>query len=184
MIITSLFVSCLAQDSLILEKSDMHHPVCSFQDDFQEFEMIDDEDNDEEEEEDEEVDHNSPPSPFASPPYSPTLGTLKSRPTTLNLTTAVSQVSQVFFGYITWLLFRSLLFIYLYFFFLPQDSLNNNSNPSPKKGSWQDSLRNTTTQGTFWDIINFVQCIWIHYIIATFPIVESLLFICLLMQYV
>uniref|UniRef100_A0A3B4YR96 Mitogen-activated protein kinase 8 interacting protein 2 n=1 Tax=Seriola lalandi dorsalis TaxID=1841481 RepID=A0A3B4YR96_SERLL len=81
------------KDSLILEKSDMHHPVCSFQDDFQEFEMIDDEDEDdeEEEEEDEEVDPDAPPSPSASPPLSPTLATLKSRPTTLNLTTAVSQ---------------------------------------------------------------------------------------------
>ena len=86
------------QDSLILEKNDMHHPVCSFQDDFQEFEMIDDEDEDddeEEEEEDEEVDPDAPPSPSASPPPSPTLGTLKSRPTTLNLTTAVSQVSRL-----------------------------------------------------------------------------------------
>uniref|UniRef100_G3PFM8 Mitogen-activated protein kinase 8 interacting protein 2 n=1 Tax=Gasterosteus aculeatus TaxID=69293 RepID=G3PFM8_GASAC len=103
------------KDSLILEKSDMHHPVCSFQDDFQEFEMIDDEDDDEEEDEDEELDPDAPPSPSASPPLSPTLGTLKSRPTTLNLTTAVSQ-----------------------------DSLNNNSSLSPKKGSWQDSLRKTS----------------------------------------
>uniref|UniRef100_A0A8C2WV10 Mitogen-activated protein kinase 8 interacting protein 2 n=1 Tax=Cyclopterus lumpus TaxID=8103 RepID=A0A8C2WV10_CYCLU len=85
------------KDSLILEKSDMHHPVCSFQDDFQEFEMIDDEDDDddEEEEEDEDVDPDAPPSPSVSPPLSPTLGTLKSRPTTLNLTTAVSQVSSL-----------------------------------------------------------------------------------------
>ncbi|XP_055011216.1 C-Jun-amino-terminal kinase-interacting protein 2 [Boleophthalmus pectinirostris] len=106
------------KDSLILEKSDLHHPVCSFQDDFQEFEMIDDEDEEEEEEDDEEVDPDAPPSPSASPPPSPTFGTLKSRPTTLNLTTAVSQ-----------------------------DSLNNNSSLSPKKGSWQDSLRNPTSQG-------------------------------------
>ncbi|KAM3870413.1 C-Jun-amino-terminal kinase-interacting protein 2 [Diretmus argenteus] len=107
------------KDSLILEKNEMHHPVCSFQDDFQEFEMIDDEDEeDEEEEEEEEVDPDAPPSPSASPPLSPTLGTLKSRPTTLNLTTAVSQ-----------------------------DSLNNNSSLSPKKGSWQDSLRNPASQG-------------------------------------
>uniref|UniRef100_A0A8C6P5W4 Mitogen-activated protein kinase 8 interacting protein 2 n=1 Tax=Nothobranchius furzeri TaxID=105023 RepID=A0A8C6P5W4_NOTFU len=105
------------KDSLILEKSDMHHPVCSFQDDFQEFEMIDDEDEDEDVDEDEEVDPGAPPSPSASPPPSPTLGTLKSRPTTLNLTTAVSQ-----------------------------DSLNNNSSLSPKKGSWQDSLRNPVSQ--------------------------------------
>lgn len=102
------------KDSLILEKSDLHHPVCSFQDDFQEFEMIDDEEEDEEEEED---DEDAPPSPSASPPPSPTFGTLKSRPTTLNLTHAVSQ-----------------------------DSLNNNSSLSPKKGSWQDSLRNPTSQ--------------------------------------
>lgn len=89
------FSLCVSQDSLILEKNDIHHPVCSFQDDFQEFEMIDDEDEDEEEEEeeDEEVDPDAPPSPSASPPPSPTLGTIKSRPTTLNLTTAVSQVS-------------------------------------------------------------------------------------------
>lgn len=83
------------QDSLILEKSDMHHPVCSFQDDFQEFEMIDDEDEDDDEEEDEDIDPDAPPSPSASPPPSPTPGTLKSRPTTLNLTAAVSQVSSM-----------------------------------------------------------------------------------------
>uniref|UniRef100_A0A671L9E5 C-Jun-amino-terminal kinase-interacting protein 2-like n=1 Tax=Sinocyclocheilus anshuiensis TaxID=1608454 RepID=A0A671L9E5_9TELE len=99
------------KDCLILEKNDFHHPVCSFQDDFQEFEMIDDEDDEEEEED---ADPNAPPSPSASPPPSPTLGTLKSRPTTLNLTAP--------------------------------DSLNNNSNVSPRKLSWQDSLRNPTSQ--------------------------------------
>lgn len=83
----------LSQDSLILEKNDIHHPVCSFQDDFQEFEMIDDEEDDDDEEE--EVDPDAPPSPSASPPLSPTLGTLKSRPTTLNLTAAVSQVNKL-----------------------------------------------------------------------------------------
>ncbi|XP_016370607.1 C-Jun-amino-terminal kinase-interacting protein 2-like [Sinocyclocheilus rhinocerous] len=103
------------KDCLILEKNDFHHPVCSFQDDFQEFEMIDDEDDEEEEED---ADPDAPPSPSASPPPSPTLGTLKSRPTTLNLTAPVSQ-----------------------------DSLNNNSNVSPRKSSWQDSLRNPTSQG-------------------------------------
>ncbi|XP_072551363.1 C-Jun-amino-terminal kinase-interacting protein 2 isoform X2 [Salminus brasiliensis] len=106
------------KDSLILEKNDFHHPVCSFQDDFQEFEMIDDEDEDEEDEEDGEADPDAPPSPSASPPPSPSLGSLKSRPTTLNLTTTVSQ-----------------------------DSLNNNSSVSPRKSSWQDSLRNPTSQG-------------------------------------
>ncbi|XP_061825127.1 C-Jun-amino-terminal kinase-interacting protein 2 isoform X1 [Nerophis lumbriciformis] len=105
------------KDALILEKNDMHHPVCSFQDDFQEFEMIDDDDEDEDEEE-EEDDPDAPPSPSASPPPSPTLGTLKSRPTTLNLTAAVSQ-----------------------------DSLNNNSSLSPKKGSLQDSSRKPSSQG-------------------------------------
>ncbi|KAA0715165.1 C-Jun-amino-terminal kinase-interacting protein 2 [Triplophysa tibetana] len=79
------------KDCLILEKNDFHHPVCSFHDDFQEFEMIDDEDDDDDEEE--EADPDAPPSPSASPPPSPTLGTLKSRPTTLNLTAPVSQDS-------------------------------------------------------------------------------------------
>ncbi|XP_026870926.2 C-Jun-amino-terminal kinase-interacting protein 2 isoform X2 [Electrophorus electricus] len=104
------------KDCLILEKNDFHHPVCSFQDDFQEFEMIDDEDDDDEEEGD--ADPDAPPSPSASPPPSPTLGSLKSRPTTLNLTATASQ-----------------------------DSLNNNSNVSPRKSSWQDSLCNPTSQG-------------------------------------
>ncbi|XP_063052195.1 C-Jun-amino-terminal kinase-interacting protein 2 [Engraulis encrasicolus] len=99
------------KDCLILEKSEFHHPVCSFQDDFQEFEMIDDEDEEENEDEEE-----VPPSPSASPPPSPSL---KSRPTTLNLTSTVSQ-----------------------------DSLNNNGHGvSPRKSSWQDSLRNQTSQG-------------------------------------
>ncbi|XP_026782828.3 C-Jun-amino-terminal kinase-interacting protein 2 isoform X2 [Pangasianodon hypophthalmus] len=106
------------KDSLILEKSDVHHTVCSFQDDFQEFEMIDDEDEDDEDDEDGEADPDAPPSPSASPPPSPTLASLKSRPTTLNLTTAVSQ-----------------------------DSLNNNSSVSPRKSSWQESLRISTSQG-------------------------------------
>lgn len=30
-----------------------------------------------------------------------------------------------------------------------QDSLNNNSNVSPQKSSWQDSLRNSTSQGNY-----------------------------------
>ncbi|XP_051952740.1 C-Jun-amino-terminal kinase-interacting protein 2-like [Xyrauchen texanus] len=101
------------KDCLILEKNDFHHPVCSFQDDFQEFEMIDDEDDD-----DEEADPDALSSLSASPPPSPTLDTLKSRPTTLNLTVPVSQ-----------------------------DSLNNNSKAPSRKSSWQDSLRNLTSQG-------------------------------------
>ncbi|XP_035282007.1 C-Jun-amino-terminal kinase-interacting protein 2 isoform X2 [Anguilla anguilla] len=107
------------KDCLILEKNDVHHPVCSFQDDFQEFEMIDDDDEDDNEEEDVEEEPETPPSTSVSPPSSPALGTLqKSRPTTLNLTAAVSQ-----------------------------DSLNNNSSLSPRKASWQDSVRNPASQG-------------------------------------
>ncbi|KAJ8381463.1 hypothetical protein SKAU_G00022410 [Synaphobranchus kaupii] len=106
------------KDCLILEKTDVHHPVCSFQDDFQEFEMIDDDDEDNEEE-DVEEDLETPPSTSVSPPSSPALGTLqKSRPTTLNLATTVSQ-----------------------------DSLNNNSSLSPRKASWQDTVRNPASQG-------------------------------------
>ncbi|XP_059421261.1 C-Jun-amino-terminal kinase-interacting protein 2-like isoform X2 [Carassius carassius] len=77
-------------------------------------------DDEDDEEEEEDADPDAPPSPSESPPPSPTLGTLKSRPTTLNLTEAVSQ-----------------------------DSLNNNSNVSPRKASWQDSLQNPTSQGCF-----------------------------------
>ncbi|XP_018611224.2 C-Jun-amino-terminal kinase-interacting protein 2-like [Scleropages formosus] len=112
------------KDCLILEKNETHHPVCSFQDDFQEFEMIDDEDEDDNdndnEEEEEEADLGVSPSRSASPPPSPTMGMLqKSRPTTLNLASTVSQ-----------------------------DSLNNNSF-SPRKGSWQESLRNPGSHGEY-----------------------------------
>ncbi|MFT7814947.1 C-Jun-amino-terminal kinase-interacting protein 2-like, partial [Arapaima gigas] len=115
------------KDNLILEKNETHHPVCSFQDDFQEFEMIDDEDEDDNDNRDEEeADLEASPSRSASPPPSPTLGMLhKSRPTTLNLASTVSQ-----------------------------DSLNNNSF-SPRKGSWQESLRNPALHGEcirFWCI--------------------------------
>ncbi|XP_033889056.1 C-Jun-amino-terminal kinase-interacting protein 2-like isoform X2 [Acipenser ruthenus] len=105
------------KDCLILEKNDLHHPVCSFQDDFQEFEMIDDND-DEEEEEEEEVDPEAPPSPSASPPASPLDTTQKSRPTTLNLQAPVSQ-----------------------------DSLNNNGSFSPRKANWQEALRHSSSRG-------------------------------------
>ncbi|MGH0149536.1 UNVERIFIED_CONTAM: hypothetical protein FKN15_036255 [Acipenser sinensis] len=105
------------KDCLILEKNDLHHPVCSFQDDFQEFEMIDDND-DEEEEEEEAVDPEAPPSPSASPPASPLGTTLKSRPTTLNFQAPVSQ-----------------------------DSLNNNGSFSPRKANWQEALRHSSSRG-------------------------------------
>ncbi|MBN3321162.1 JIP2 protein, partial [Atractosteus spatula] len=104
------------KDCLILEKNDLHHPVCSFQDDFQEFEMIDDNDEEDDDEE-EEADPEALPSPSASPPASPSMGTLqKNRPTTLNLTHTVSQ-----------------------------DSLNNNGSFSPRKASWQESLRHPSS---------------------------------------
>uniref|UniRef100_A0A8D2LUB0 Mitogen-activated protein kinase 8 interacting protein 2 n=1 Tax=Varanus komodoensis TaxID=61221 RepID=A0A8D2LUB0_VARKO len=79
------------KDCLVLERCEQPHPTCTFQDDFQEFEMIDD--NEEEEEEEEEGGgggdglEEAPPSPSASPIPSPTSEeTQKHRPTTLNLT--------------------------------------------------------------------------------------------------
>ncbi|XP_053440064.1 C-Jun-amino-terminal kinase-interacting protein 2 isoform X1 [Nycticebus coucang] len=96
------------KDSLSLGRSEQPHPICSFQDDFQEFEMIDDneeeeEEDDEEEEEDEEegdgeskegggpgseVPASEPliPSPSLEEPH-------KHRPTTLHLTTLGAQDS-------------------------------------------------------------------------------------------
>lgn len=125
----------------------MHHPVCSFQDDFQEFEMIDDEDDDDEEEEEEEVDLDAPPSPSASPPPSPTSGTLKSRPTMLNLTSALSQVTVPLSKPRLQICSDNNNDILGITFCSHQDSLNNNSSQSPKKGSWQDSLCNPASQG-------------------------------------
>ncbi|XP_060020584.1 C-Jun-amino-terminal kinase-interacting protein 2 isoform X1 [Lagenorhynchus albirostris] len=94
------------KDSLSLGRSEQPHPICSFQDDFQEFEMIDDneeeeDDEEEEEEEDEEaegeVEGGGPgsaararqpliPSPSREEPH-------KHRPTTLHLTTLGAQDS-------------------------------------------------------------------------------------------
>lgn len=93
------------QDGLSLGRSEQPHPICSFQDDLQEFEMIDD--NEEEEEEDEEEDEEEGegedevgggpdsqtpalepliPSPSLEEPH-------KHRPTTLHLTALGAQVS-------------------------------------------------------------------------------------------
>ncbi|XP_044286778.1 C-Jun-amino-terminal kinase-interacting protein 2 [Varanus komodoensis] len=84
------------KDCLVLERCEQPHPTCTFQDDFQEFEMIDD--NEEEEEEEEEGGgggdglEEAPPSPSASPIPSPTSEeTQKHRPTTLNLTVTGTQ---------------------------------------------------------------------------------------------
>ena len=103
-------LSFFLQDSLALGRSEQPHPICSFQDDFQEFEMIDDneEEEEEEEEEDEEEEDEEEgegegkegggpgsetpapepliPSPSLEEPH-------KHRPTTLHLTTLGAQVS-------------------------------------------------------------------------------------------
>ncbi|XP_011797649.1 PREDICTED: C-Jun-amino-terminal kinase-interacting protein 2 [Colobus angolensis palliatus] len=95
------------KDSLSLGRSEQPHPICSFQDDFQEFEMIDDneeeddEDEDEEEEEeegDEEGQEGGDPGSEAPAPGplipSPSLEEPhKHRPTTLRLTTLGAQDS-------------------------------------------------------------------------------------------
>ncbi|XP_030312535.1 C-Jun-amino-terminal kinase-interacting protein 2 [Calypte anna] len=109
------------KDCLVLERGEQPHPVCTFQDDFQEFEMIDD--NEEEEEEEEEGnDLEAPPSPSASPIPSPALEeTQKHRPTTLNLTTPGTQ-----------------------------DTLNNNGTfpPPAPRPSWQEALRHSSSSSS------------------------------------
>ncbi|XP_007952965.1 C-Jun-amino-terminal kinase-interacting protein 2 [Orycteropus afer afer] len=94
------------KDSLSLGRSEQPHPICSFQDDFQEFEMIDDNEEDEEEEEEEEEEEGDGggeegglggsiapapdqpliPSPSTNEPH-------KHRPTTLHLTALGAQDS-------------------------------------------------------------------------------------------
>ncbi|KAL1767094.1 C-Jun-amino-terminal kinase-interacting protein 2 [Sigmodon hispidus] len=123
------------KDSLSLGRSEQPHPICSFQDDFQEFEMIDDneeeeeEDEEEEEEEEEEGDGEGKagggsgsealvreslvPSPSLEGPH-------KHRPTTLHLTTLGAQ-----------------------------DSLNNNNNggfTSAPPSSWQETVLHSPAQ--------------------------------------
>ncbi|XP_041267580.1 C-Jun-amino-terminal kinase-interacting protein 2-like, partial [Onychostruthus taczanowskii] len=111
------------KDCLVLERGEQPHPVCTFQDDFQEFEMIDDNDDDEEEEEEEEGNElEAPPSPSASPIPSPALEeTQKHRPTTLNLTAPGTQ-----------------------------DSLNNNGGfaPPAPRPSWQDALLHSSSSSS------------------------------------
>ncbi|XP_014817438.1 PREDICTED: C-Jun-amino-terminal kinase-interacting protein 2 [Calidris pugnax] len=108
------------KDCLVLERGEQPHPVCTFQDDFQEFEMIDD--NEEEEEEEEGNELEAPPSPSASPIPSPALEeTQKHRPTTLNLTAPGTQ-----------------------------DSLNNNGSfPQPAhRTTWQDTLLHSSSSSS------------------------------------
>ncbi|KAK2121962.1 C-Jun-amino-terminal kinase-interacting protein 2 [Saguinus oedipus] len=95
------------KDSLSLGRSEQPHPICSFQDDFQEFEMIDDneeedDEDDEEEEEDEEGDGegqeggdpgSGTPAPRPLIPSPSLEEPQKHRPTTLHLTTLGAQVS-------------------------------------------------------------------------------------------
>ncbi|XP_032201634.1 C-Jun-amino-terminal kinase-interacting protein 2 [Mustela erminea] len=124
------------KDSLSLGRSEQPHPICSFQDDFQEFEMIDDneEEEDEEEEDEEEEDEEEEegeaegkeaggpvseapapetliPSPSVDEPH-------KNRPTTLHLTTLGAQ-----------------------------DSLNNNGGFAPvPPASWQETVLRSPPQ--------------------------------------
>ncbi|XP_021240347.1 C-Jun-amino-terminal kinase-interacting protein 2 [Numida meleagris] len=114
------------KDCLVLERGEQPHPVCTFQDDFQEFEMIDDNEEEEEEgEEEEEEEGNAleaPPSPSASPIPSPALeDTQKLRPTTLNLTAPGTQ-----------------------------DSLNNNGSfpPPAHRPTWQDALLHSSSSSS------------------------------------
>ncbi|XP_049627444.1 C-Jun-amino-terminal kinase-interacting protein 2 [Suncus etruscus] len=96
------------KDSLSLGRSEQLHPICSFQDDFQEFEMIDDNEEEEEEEEEDdeeeddeegsrqgqEGDHGGPEGPPAPLIPSPALEKPpKHRPTTLHLTKLGAQDS-------------------------------------------------------------------------------------------
>ncbi|XP_074725657.1 C-Jun-amino-terminal kinase-interacting protein 2 isoform X2 [Strix uralensis] len=108
------------KDCLVLERGEQPHPVCTFQDDFQEFEMIDDNEEEEEEEEEEEGNElEAPPSPSASPIPSPALEeTQKHRPTTLNLMAPGTQ-----------------------------DSLNNNGSfpPPAHRTTWQDALLHSSS---------------------------------------
>ncbi|XP_068024227.1 C-Jun-amino-terminal kinase-interacting protein 2 isoform X2 [Melanerpes formicivorus] len=107
------------KDCLVLERGEQPHPVCTFQEDFQEFEMIDD---NEEEEEEEEEGNEAPLSPSASPVPSPVLEeTQKLRPTTLNLTAPGTQDSLN----------------------------NNGNFPVPAhRTTWQDALRHSSSSST------------------------------------
>ncbi|XP_029472015.1 C-Jun-amino-terminal kinase-interacting protein 2-like isoform X2 [Rhinatrema bivittatum] len=106
------------KDYLVLERCEKPHPICTFQDDFQEFEMIDD--NDDEEEDDEGNEMEAPPSPSVSPIPSPSCEeTQKIRPTTLNLTAPGSQ-----------------------------DTLNNNGGFVPQRATWQETLLHSSSSSS------------------------------------
>ncbi|KAM9312898.1 C-Jun-amino-terminal kinase-interacting protein 2 [Gastrophryne carolinensis] len=101
-------------------RCDPSRAICTFQEDFQEFEMIDEEDDEEEEEEEEELpiqenrgQEESPPSPSPSP--QPPEDSLKNRPCTLRLNAPRTQ-----------------------------DTLNNNGGFISQSDSWADPERNDT----------------------------------------
>ncbi|XP_062932169.1 C-Jun-amino-terminal kinase-interacting protein 2 [Cynocephalus volans] len=120
------------KDSLSLGRSEQPHPICSFQDDFQEFEMIDDNEDEDEDEDEEDEDEEEGggegegeggpgseapapdtviPSPSLEEPH-------KHRPTTLHLTTLGAQ-----------------------------DSLNNNGGFGPAAPtSWQETVLCSVSQ--------------------------------------
>ncbi|XP_039376277.1 C-Jun-amino-terminal kinase-interacting protein 2 isoform X2 [Mauremys reevesii] len=79
------------KDGLVLERCEQPHPICTFSEDFQEFEMIDD---NEDEEEPDGTGLDVLPSPSASPIPSPsTEETQKPRPSTLSLSVPGAQDS-------------------------------------------------------------------------------------------
>ncbi|CAM4513923.1 C-Jun-amino-terminal kinase-interacting protein 2 isoform X1 [Lepidochelys kempii] len=79
------------KDGLVLERCEQPHPICTFSEDFQEFEMIDD---NEDEEEPDGTGLDVTPSPSASPIPSPgTEETQKPRPSTLSLSVPGAQDS-------------------------------------------------------------------------------------------
>ncbi|KAM6306729.1 LOW QUALITY PROTEIN: C-Jun-amino-terminal kinase-interacting protein 2-like [Podargus strigoides] len=109
------------KDCLVLERGEQLHPICTFQDDFQELVMIDDNEEEEEEEEEEGNELEAPPSPSASPIPSPLEETQKHWPTTLNLTALGTQ-----------------------------DSLNNNGSfpPPAHRTTWQDALLHSSSSSS------------------------------------
>nr|XP_028602503.1 C-Jun-amino-terminal kinase-interacting protein 2 [Podarcis muralis] len=109
------------KDCLVLERCEQPNPISTFQDDFQEFEMIDDNEEEEEGNGLEEV----PSSPSGSPIPSPTPEeTQKHRPTTLNLTVTGTQDSL--------------------------NNNNSGCNPAPplQRATWQETLLHTSSSSS------------------------------------
>ncbi|XP_075772844.1 C-Jun-amino-terminal kinase-interacting protein 2 isoform X2 [Pelodiscus sinensis] len=108
------------KDGLGLERCEQPHPICTFPEEFQEFEMIDDEDE-------EELDgpgRDAPPSPSASPIPSPgPPETHKPRPSTLSLSAPGAQDSL---------------------------NNNGSSPPPPpaQRATWQETLRHSSSSSS------------------------------------